>query len=291
LSYRRHEFAERSRRSQQLQQASLEQQKILRETYEKYPPHLYRVAIKGNQIEVTTRGGAPPPTETTPSWRETTATGSILEKGYAWKSGTKLHSGPKIYEMPPEQQERVLKTTRPVREVGAGFVSVAESWGGFFGRPTPPDPFSGVFGLATGRPEAWEAYLETPLLYKVGQVPAYVLETAVMSVGMGLAWRGAKKVTPKFIKEPVSRGVKTVTEPVVKTVKFSRVAKWSHKASSAIKSRIPSWKGSRVEMFFVKHSGRYAKFAGKGITRGEVAIPYITEPIGMAKLKASMSAW
>lgn len=198
-----------------------------------------------------------------PTWKELTATGAIMEKGYVWRTGARLHMGPKIYEMTPEQKKRVLARTVGIREIGAGFVSVPEQWGGFIGRPTPPGPVSGVIGWAIGQPKAWEEYVETPALYKVGQVPAMVFESALIGVGVGKAAQLVKKIP--YVAKTTAR--------VSQAYRLSRVAKVAHKA----------------RLTYIKYKPWVSK--AKYVSKGEVAIPPAIQPLTLKQLKASQVAW
>lgn len=58
-------------------------------------------------------------------------------------------------------------------------------------------------------------------------------------------------------------------------IKFSRLAKGYHQTRLAIKSKLPIWRGTRLDVFLAKHSARYYRKTG-GLTRGEIEFRGIT---------------
>lgn len=137
----------------------------------------------------------------------------------------------------------------------------------------------------TPRPKYHElGYLvfEAPIPEKLG----YLTGEALQAVAIGKILTGPITVTSEAIAKV---GGKIVPETVKRAVKFGRVPKAFYRAKLAVKAKLPTWRGTRVEQWLYEHSKWYAKRVP--ITRGEVAIPRLVEPVGLKQLQASQLAW
>lgn len=166
-----------------------------------------------------------------------------------------------------------LSETLPRGSFEAGVVSAGESLAEtFLPYPTPQPGYMDIFQLHKQPPAfiAGRVVGEAAQAVALGWVFQAPLQYGTEKVGKGLAWVGKKT-------------------GVTEVYKFSRLAK----AVSTVKGKLPSYKGSKLDVWLTKHSKSYYRGTG-GIATGEVGqrvlSPKITK-VGLGEMKAATGFW
>lgn len=213
------------------------------------------------------------------TWQETTIAGAISQKGLVSFFAELLAP-----YLPEEKRQPYLESMAVVSELYepkvvpissktfAGFIAGPEKYYRMArGEPAPPMPVSSLISVGLGDPKelielekAGTQFGVGALFWEIGE--AYVIGKGVEKLG--------KKLIPESIKH---------------AAKFGKVAKATYKAKLTVKSVLPSFRGSRVDVWMAKHFKPY--YAKTGIARGEVALTQIPERIGLTHLEAGQLAW
>lgn len=196
-----------------------------------------------------------------------------------------------VFEQPGFSGE-IIKHTPFVQlfgNVGVGIIKDVESTVGFVealaGRPSQRSYIQTLGGtaigeavaLATGQPvgvqaERYAASLSSaPGEEMVGELVGMYLTGRVIGAiaGRAYSWLSGTRAG--------------------QAVKFSRPVKSLTQATAKVKEILPSFRGSRVDLWLAQHSKYYYKKTG-GIAVGEVVIPPVPQRLGFASLQATQRA-
>lgn len=224
-----------------------------------------------------------------PSWKETTLAGEALTEQYVpltlpWVlSKIGMEDVAKAWTTP--QAKAVLHpfgTEEASRKFSAGLIAVPESTykivaGIFTGKMEPTAPtFTGSLVNAEERKE----FLELGPAFWAGSLFASGLEAIGISKGLEYGYKGIKAITPEIIKQPLYAAKEAV--------RFSKIAKTLTSAEQTIRTSLPSWKGSSLDVWLIKHSAWYEKQALKQLSMGEVASKMAPERWSLPELKADI---
>ena len=174
-------------------------------------------------------------------------------------------------------------------QAGAGLAAIPEAFirpvptisGGLVGTILSPV----THGRFTTEPlqDISKVAVEEPF-YIVGGGVGEVAAAMAIGWGVGKAWGGLKWLGGKTGVSPV------ITRHVVEPVRMSRVAHFVHKTKFVVKAKVPSYRGSGVDIWLTKHVKPYFRRTG-GIARGEVSLVPTKQPISLAQMQAGSMAW
>lgn len=123
---------------------------------------------------------------------------------------------------------------------------------------------SPLLGKPTTEPleQYWRETKEHPLLMPGELIGEFLMAKYIWGPAISEAWKGVKWITPEIIKQPITRAVK-----------FGRVPKAVY----------------RAKLWWIEHKPWVSK--ARYISRGEVALTTLAEPISLKQLQASQLAW
>lgn len=131
--------------------------------------------------------------------------------------------------------------------------------------PRPPPTYvSGVIGAGLGRPQELERTMEYGPSYAAGTLFGDILVAYAAGKGVEKVWSGTKKI-------PVVRKAPETVEAIQRVV--------SQKVSAA-------WRGSKVEIYLIKHSAWYRTRAARAVSPGIISLPDISkmDKIGLQEI-------
>lgn len=227
--------------------------------------------------------------EPPPSWKETTLAGQALTEPYVpltlpWvlaKVGREDIA--KAWTTP--QAKAVLHpfgTEEASRKFSAGLIAVPESTvkliqGIFTGKVEATAPtFTGSLFSKEERAE----FLELGPAFWIGSLFGTSLETIAFSKGFEYGFKGIKAITPEIVKHPLYEAKEAI--------RFSRIAKILQSADQSVKAALPSWKGSRLDVWLIENSEWYRKHALKQLSLGEVASKLAPERWSLKEIEADI---